>query len=258
MTTRVPRNSDTRSASSFQLEDERQIHAWEKLAQRNAMWASCTSGKRHVDWTLARFLQSGDREVAWALAHARSINVLPDKVDTALDFGCGPGRLIGQLATVADTVLGVDASPTMLDIARRNFPSGQFRFTTSLSDIVSDSIGLAYSTFVLQHVTEDGRRALIGQIARCLRSDGLFIFQLPRKPRLTFGGLAWTLLPLPVMMWIQRSILRFPEAMPMRWADESRVRTELDAAGLQLVDAVEGLIYSPNWCDRWYFAKKSS
>lgn len=243
-------------ATEDSLEDALQGDAWEVLASRDPLWASCTSGKRKVEWDLPSFMQTGTREVAWSMSHARALGLLPHHIGCAVDFGCGPGRLSGALADYADSVICVDISPTMLRHAKENHPGPNFQFVRGLEEVADASVDLVYTTFVLQHITEAGRQETFRAFHRVLRPGALAIFQLPSKPRRTFGGLVWSTLPLSALMWIQRTLLRFPEAMPMHWAEPDRVGDELRQAGLELTDTIEGLRYSPNWFDAWHFALK--
>lgn len=237
-------------------EDAIQAKAWEVLAQRDALWATCTSGKRKITWDLASFMLTGTREVSWALSHAKALNVVPNQIDCVVDFGCGPGRLSGALANHAKAVIGVDPSPTMRKLARSHHPGSMFTFSSELNTVADISVDLVYSTFVLQHLSEFGRRKAMADVVRVLRPGGLFIFQFPHKPLNTFGGLVWKLFPLAALMWIQRRVLRYPEAMPMRWTNPERIQQELRQAGLEFIDHIEGLRYSPNWIDTWYIARK--
>lgn len=55
----------------------------------------------------------------WCGAITRSDNSLLDRVrGSALDIGCGPGRLTGALAARGQRALGVDLSPTAVDLTR--------------------------------------------------------------------------------------------------------------------------------------------
>ncbi len=236
---------------------DRQL-AWDLLAHDNAMWASCTSGKRRLDWDASAFMRTGAREVAWATAHARDIGVLPAPVERALDFGCGPGRLTGALTTVATQVVGFDPSGVMLELAKANHRESPFvTFAARSADLATASVDLAYSTFVLQHLPYDARRAALAEIARILRPGGLLIFQFPRRPRITPYGLPWHLLPNRLLMWIQEAVYRLPAAMPMYWRAFRLLPTELGERDLRLIDRVQGLTYSPNWIDSWHFAVRT-
>lgn len=70
---------------------------------------------------LTRFWSSGGPDIGWQVdvLKAHYGDFAPA---TALDFGCGVGRLTRAMAPLAGTVYGVDVAPAMLDIARRNAP----------------------------------------------------------------------------------------------------------------------------------------
>jgi ArsR family transcriptional regulator len=66
------------------------------------------------DWTTLRREVLGETDLA-ALVRA----VMPASVARAADLGCGPGDLLPVLAERAETVIGVDSSPSMLSLAER-------------------------------------------------------------------------------------------------------------------------------------------
>jgi SAM-dependent methyltransferase len=137
---------------------------WEALANKDPLWAACTSGKRRVDWRLDEFLASGEREVAWASHVAQLHRIFPTRRSLAIDFGCGPGRLTGALKERFRRVVGIDTSKTMLNIARRAHPNESVNFSESTKTLQNESVDLAYSTFVLQHLTQDEGRRLLQRI----------------------------------------------------------------------------------------------
>ncbi len=55
-------------------------------------------------------------------------------VKTICDLGCGNGYLAGQLGARGHTVLGIDASDTYLDAARRHNSSARVTYLTALID----------------------------------------------------------------------------------------------------------------------------
>lgn len=48
-------------------------------------------------------------------------NSVPARCGTAVDLGCGTGEVLEKLLEVSNTVIGVDGSPKMLELARRRF-----------------------------------------------------------------------------------------------------------------------------------------
>jgi ubiquinone/menaquinone biosynthesis C-methylase UbiE len=228
---------------------------WEALANKDALWAACTSGKRRVDWGLDDFLATGEREVLWASHVAQESQIYPARRSLAVDFGCGPGRLTGALKERFQRVVGVDTSKTMLRMARRAHPEENVDFSESTKALENDSVDLAYTTFVLQHLTQDEVDDCFREFARILHPEGLLIFQYPARPRWTLPGLAFLLLPRPLLTAIQRYILHYPGIMPMSWMAPARIVRRAAACGLTIFRYQVGPKYSPNWKDTWYFAK---
>lgn len=231
---------------------------WEVLAKKDALWAACTSGKRRVDWRLDDFLATGEREVSWASRLAQESRIYPTRRSLAVDFGCGPGRLTGALRERFQRVVGIDTSPTMLSMARRSHPEGNVDFSESTDTLKNSSVDLVYTTFVLQHLTQDEVDDCFREFARILHSEGLLIFQYPARPRWTLPGIAFFLLPTQLLTAIQRYILHYPGIMPMSWMAPAQVVRRTVACGLTILQYQVGPKYSPNWKDTWYFAKISS
>jgi SAM-dependent methyltransferase len=228
---------------------------WEILANKNAFWAACTSGKRHVDWRLPDFLATGEREVSWTERVAQESQIYPTRRSLAVDFGCGPGRLTGALKERFQRVVGIDTSMTMLSMARRAHPDENIQFGESTKTIENHSVDLVYTTFVLQHLTQGEVDDCFHEFARILHPEGLLIFQYPASPRWTLPGISFLLLPTPLLTAIQRYILHYPGIMPMSWMAPVKVVGWTAACGLTIVQYQIGPKYSPNWKDIWYFAR---
>jgi 2-polyprenyl-3-methyl-5-hydroxy-6-metoxy-1,4-benzoquinol methylase len=89
---------------------------WELAAQRDPLWAVLSDpAKRGRQWDLRAFFETGAREVSLLLYQLRRLGHSP-ATGRALDFGCGVGRLTQPLALMFDEAIGVDASPTMIDL----------------------------------------------------------------------------------------------------------------------------------------------
>jgi SAM-dependent methyltransferase len=68
---------------------------------------------------------------------------------TAIDFGCGLGRLTPTLLELADTVIGIDRDPTMLERARREHDSSRTRYLTPGADLRASAPTLVVAVYVL-------------------------------------------------------------------------------------------------------------
>ncbi|THA50874.1 bifunctional 2-polyprenyl-6-hydroxyphenol methylase/3-demethylubiquinol 3-O-methyltransferase UbiG [Streptomyces sp. A1136] len=63
--------------------------------------------------------------------HRWILRQVPKRCARALDIGCGSGELAGLLATRAQTVIGIDADPTIVALARATAPAeGRMSFVT--------------------------------------------------------------------------------------------------------------------------------
>lgn len=93
-----------------------------------------------------------------------------------LDFGCGYGRSLGELFKSGyRNLIGFDFSPAMIDRARTRFPEITFHEIQSSTIPLSDaSVDCALLFSVLTCLpTNDGQRAIVGELRRVLRPGGL-------------------------------------------------------------------------------------
>jgi SAM-dependent methyltransferase len=102
-----------------------------------------------------------------ALLHAvRNLEV--SRFATAVDFGCGVGRLAPTLRGLADEVIGVDPVEPMLAIARRTHSASGVRFVTP--DELPETLGqplLVVSAFVLaDNLDFDAAVEVLGSMRR--------------------------------------------------------------------------------------------
>jgi SAM-dependent methyltransferase len=112
--------------------------------------------------------------------------------DKVLDFGCGVGRLS---VWVADSgpheVIGLDATPEMIDKARRQYPAKEnlkfFSYDGSKIPFPNDYFDKILSICVLQHIVKREKfQAIIQELNRVLKPTGriLLIEQVTRQTTL--------------------------------------------------------------------------
>lgn len=160
----------------------------------------------------------------------------------ALELGCGTGRYFSSVRGVR-TLVGIDASPAMLELARQPFQANLItaeRVSLVQGDLLTHDFGeaafdLVYSIGVLaEHVPLD--KALVSRVTRWLRPGGRFAFSTvhpdsPSVPR-TMGRVLGRL----VAPWAPDPLKRALRERLMSgglYADETRVK-ELLAPGFAI------------------------
>lgn len=164
------------------------VKNWEGLAQNDALWSILTdSSKKGEKWNPEDFFKSGQIEVDTALKILKENQVEISKTHSAIDFGCGAGRLSRALTEHFSRVVGIDASPTMIEIARKGNEdlNSQLSFELNekgdLSFLPSNSVSFALSFIVLQHIPHPQSLKFVSEFVRVLEKGGLAIFQIPVK-----------------------------------------------------------------------------
>lgn len=133
--------------------------------------------RSQVDWYLGRIGELPPRVAGEEVLRS----VLPATPRSALDLGCGDGRLAALVIEARPTVdraLAVDVSPPMLTRARERFSSDP-RVTVTQWDLMDpiDTLGsfdVIVSGFAIHHLEDDRKRRLFTEIAEQLHPGGLF------------------------------------------------------------------------------------
>lgn len=116
------------------------------------------------------------------------------KSKTALEIGCGIGRIARWMSADFGQYIGVDVSPEMVrKAAACGFPRATFQPVSGgdLTDIASSSVDFVFSFAVFQHVPD--KNAILNyfsETARVLRPGGIFRLQMKGLWTLTLGRLA--------------------------------------------------------------------
>ncbi len=223
---------------------------WERLAKEDPFWAVLTTpDKAGNRWQVEEFFQTGITEVEACLAEIEQHR--PGfKRGSALDFGCGVGRLTRALARSFATATGVDVAQRMIELAERHKPADaedSLRYVhnprSDLQDFPNAAFDLVFSLITLQHIPPPLIEVYLREFVRVTRSGGLIYFQLPSfAPNAAPEVKKWSWYP-PTLYtrlkrWTGRWFRRFTgigDTMHMNTLPEERVRTLLDAAGAELV-----------------------
>jgi SAM-dependent methyltransferase len=148
---------------------------------------------------LDEFYASGERHIDALFSQ------LATPPRTALDFGCGTGRVLVHLARRCERATGVDISPAMLEECRRACASRGLDNVTLCDRIPDGTFDLVHSVLVLQHLpVSEGYRA-IERLLGALAPGGTIALHVTLPPpalsRLFYGainlplvGNAWNVL----------------------------------------------------------------
>jgi SAM-dependent methyltransferase len=116
-----------------------------------------------------------------------------DKI--ALDFGCGPGRMINRMSPLFQRVDGADISIRLINIAKTKYPNSQFYLTNGgdVGPVSLESYDLIYSSICMQHIASRTiRKMILESMSRALKPNGFISIQLAyhstfnEKPHVTW------------------------------------------------------------------------
>lgn len=114
-------------------------------------------------------------------AAATALALLPPAPESGVivDLGCGSGVTAEILDAAGYTVVGIDASPDMLAIARQRVPSGHFRLGSIYDADIPDCQAVLAIGEVLNYEADDrtpeSLNKLLRDVARSLVTDGFLL-----------------------------------------------------------------------------------
>ncbi|NUR58506.1 MAG: class I SAM-dependent methyltransferase [Catenulispora sp.] len=86
------------------------------------------------------------------------------------DVGCGSGRITAFLHGIGVDAFGIDLSPAMVEVARRDFPGLRFKVGSMTDlDLADGSLGGLLAWYSLIHIPDDELGSVLGHFRRVLR-----------------------------------------------------------------------------------------
>ena len=152
---------------------------WEYWGKNDPYYGVLTFDKYRGDKIedhLEEFFTSGEQNIGKVLdRHERYFG--PLKRGSALDFGCGVGRLTLALGQKFDKAVGLDISSSMLAEAEKNKAARgagnvDFRLSDDTLSRVPEQFDFVYSHIVLQHINADRGMDIIRQLIARVAPDG--------------------------------------------------------------------------------------
>jgi SAM-dependent methyltransferase len=158
---------------------------WDRRADEDAFFfVDNRLDYRHPD--LEQFWAEGERDLDRLLG-ALDVEIHDD--ERVLEIGSGVGRLTRVIAARAASVLALDVSERMLEIAKRHHQSlTNVKWIlgdgSTLRGIDSSSVDACISHVVFQHIPDAGiTLGYVREIGRVLRPGGWAAFQISNDPR---------------------------------------------------------------------------
>jgi SAM-dependent methyltransferase len=245
------------STTSLARPLERVRKQWTTLGEEDPFWAVLTRpGMSGGRWDRAAFFETGVKEIEGAIEVAQ--RVFPIHFGTAVDFGCGVGRLSQALAARFDRVIGIDIAASMI---REAILLNQFadrceyihNVAADLTVIPDASVDFVYSNITLQHMTPALSRLYIQEFFRIVRPGGHVIFQMPSGPRSQARHWVKRVVPIALTNLLWRMRTRSPEAIESHFIPEGEVADlvmQSDGSVALVESNREG---PPGWQSRKYF-----
>lgn len=153
---------------------------------------------------------------------SRLADLLLPPVGTALDIGCGTGKLTRQLQPFSQRLIALDLAPGMLAHARASHGDAISHFLCADADALpfaDASLNLVFSNFALQWSADLPR--LIRQMKNLLKPGGVLLFSMPIQGTLQELQDSW-----------QQADAHQPHVNPFSCAAD--VRDALQQAGFQI------------------------
>ena len=108
------------------------------------------------------------------------LNLLePKKGEKILDLGCGTGQLTNLIASSGADVSGLDMSPNMINIAKKNYPSLNFITADATNFNFDETFDSVFSNAVLHWIKE--KEKVVKCVYNSLKKGGRFVAEFGGK-----------------------------------------------------------------------------
>jgi SAM-dependent methyltransferase len=239
---------------------------WDELGKSDPLWAILTwPGMRGRRWEIDEFLATGVEETEALMQYLRSLGRKLSR-ESALDFGCGVGRMTQPLARHFSEVWGIDIAPSMIERAselNRHGDRCKYRVngTGDLALFPDNTFDFVYSKLTLQHMPPPLAEGFIREFVRVLAPDGLLVFQMAGEITARRGHLSRTvrgairrLFPAPLIAASRK--LRYGHLIDMHGIPRERVARLLEENGVTVLDIQEDTSAGGGWTSFRYCATK--
>jgi trans-aconitate 2-methyltransferase len=186
---------------------------------------------RRADWDAATYDRVSDPQVEWARAVLDRLPLRGD--ETVLDAGCGSGRVTRMLADrlPAGRVIGVDASPSMVERARSALRPQDTVVRADLSELeLEEPVDAVFSNAVFHWISDHD--TLFRRLHAAMRPGGRLIAQCGGEGNVDFLRAAAR--DLAAAEPYARHLQPLPE--PWNYAGPGETARRLEASGFDRVE----------------------
>ena len=236
---------------------------WDRFGRDDPYWAILTDPNlKGNKWDEDAFFETGRKRIDKQVKQLKQIKS-NFKFHSALDFGCGAGRLTQGLANHFTCVSGVDIAPSMIQLANeKNKKDNCTYFLNQKNDLSlfkNEAFDFVFSIITLQHMQPKYAKNYILEFIRILKPEGIIKFQIPSKPDMG------TLLYQSPLKRMRRKINSFlkPNSdknvdpiMEMYWIPIQELVTFLTNNGAQILSIKKNDSVGENWDSYTYIVSK--
>lgn len=235
---------------------------WTALGKSDPLWAILTAPeKKDGGWDTADFFTTGIHEVNHVIEVVKQLT--PINFDTAVDFGCGVGRLCQALARHFQHVIGVDIAKPMVERAKElseRLPDEykgrcEFRLNVApdLSLLPDACADFVYSSITLQHIDPALGRGYIAEFFRVVRPGGQVVFQMPTDPGSNSRRFVQRMVPVALTNYLWKRMTGSAGAMEGYCIPEAEVSALVAASGGTVLQATKNHDGPLGWDGRKYW-----
>ncbi len=160
--------------------------AWEKWGEKDPYFGVYTEDKFRTNNLTPEikqtFFDSGEQYIQHVLYTIRQKIHSDFSPNSALDFGCGTGRLIFPLAKICKRVVGVDISASMLAEAQKNLEAYPhvllLKSDDQLSAIEAHRFDFVNTFIVLQHISKERVLRIFKKLVQSINKNGVGVIHL--------------------------------------------------------------------------------
>lgn len=130
----------------------------------------------------AEFTRNPRRALMWRLEQRVLLDIfrryMAKRAVRHLDFACGTGRVVSLLSAMSTKSVGIDVSPSMLDVARSVAPAATFIQADMTKDSVLEECQFDFITAFrfFPNAEPSLRHAAMSQLVRRLSPGGVLVF----------------------------------------------------------------------------------